>query len=66
MTIAKKTANPPAGFKIAYCRKSGESEWTRFGVQARAPAYLERCAALDPDVWMQSSNGLDTIYVRAK
>lgn len=68
MTLAKKTANPPAGFKIAYSRTIGTSDWSAFGTQPKAPAYLEHLAALDPDVWVQYGNreGRDVIYVRAK
>lgn len=68
MTLAKKSANPPSGFKLAYARPRGESEWVAFGTQPRAPAYLERCAGIDPDVWMQygAPGGEDVIYVRAR
>lgn len=68
MTLAKKYANPPAGFKLAYARPCGESEWVAFGTQPCAPADLERCASTDPDVWLQygAPGGRDVIYVRAR
>lgn len=68
MTLAKKTDNPPAGFKPAYSRTTGTGEWSAFGTQPKAPAYLERLAAIDPDVWVQYGNreGRDVIYVRVK
>lgn len=68
MTLAKKFTNPPANFKLAYARPCGESNWVAFGTQACAAAYLERCAGIDPDVWLQygAPGGRDVIYVRAK
>ncbi|GBQ10416.1 hypothetical protein [Acetobacter cerevisiae] len=68
MTLAKKTANPPAGFKIAYSRTTGTSDWSAFGMQRFSPIHLERVATLDPDVWVQYGNceGRDVIYVRVK
>lgn len=68
MTLAKKYTNPPANFKLAYARPLGESDWVAFGTQARTAAYLERCAGIDPDVWLQygAPGGRDVIYVRTR
>ena len=57
----------PHGFKLAYSRDLKSSEWTSFGVQARAPEFLKQSAYADPNNIRVSDDGKrEYIFVRAK
>ncbi|MDN7356346.1 hypothetical protein [Acetobacter senegalensis] len=63
MITSKKITIPPT-FKIAYSKPTYAREWTRFGIQAKAPEYLLQMAAGSDDVIAATHGGVTEIYVR--
>ncbi|MCC6105924.1 hypothetical protein [Acetobacter sp.] len=63
MITTKKITIPPT-FKIAYSKPTYAREWTRFGIQARAPEYLLQMAAGSDDVIAATHAGVTQIFVR--
>ncbi|MCG4256899.1 hypothetical protein [Acetobacter senegalensis] len=63
MITTKKITIPPT-FKIAYSKATYAREWTRFGIQAKAPDYLLQMAAGSDDVIAATHGGVTQIFVR--
>lgn len=62
--ITSKKIIIPGVFKIAYSKPTYAREWTRYGVQAKAPEYLLQIAAGSDDVIASTHDGVTEIYVR--